>query len=152
MAMYGVNADVPKTAIRAILRDTAESEGGELAAVLLDIVDTPVSPELLPGKDGEIAQITENLVGPYELNDFFLFYMLRRGASCGKLLRIAEKAFDGIYDSETLDKRYQSFITRFFSQQFKRNCLPDGPAVGSVGLSPRTSWHMPSDASPRAFE
>ncbi len=152
MSMYGVNADVPKTAIRAILRDVADREGGALASVLYDIVDTPVSPELLPGKDGAIGQITEELVGPYELSDFFLYHILRRGDSRDKLLRLARYAFAGEYSGEELEKWYSSFIRRFFAQQYKRNCIPDGPKAGSVALSPRGGWHMASDASAKAFQ
>ena len=152
MSMYGVNADVPKTMIRSILRHVADQEGGALAEVLYDIVDTPVSPELLPGIDGTIGQITEELVGPYELSDFFLYHILRRGESRDKLLRLAEYAFRGKYSVEELEKWYSSFIRRFFAQQYKRNCLPDGPRVGNVAMSPRGDWRMPSDASPKAFQ
>ena len=151
MSMYGVNGDVPKTLIRSILRMVADREGGALGEVLLDIVATPVSPELLPGKDGAIAQVTEDIVGPYELTDFFLYHMLRRGEPKEKILRLAEYAFLGEYDAETLAHWYAGFVRRFFAQQFKRSCLPDGPRVGNVALSPRGDWRMPSDASPKAF-
>ncbi len=152
MSSYGVNADVPKTLIRAMLRHIAEKTGGALEEVLLDIVDTPVSPELLPAKDGVIAQVTEDIVGPYELHDFFLYHMIRRGAGKEKILRLAKYAFDGDYDDATIEKWYALFIRRFFSQQFKRNCIPDGPRIGNVALSPRGDWRMPSDARPSAFQ
>ena len=151
MSMYGVNADVPKTLIRAILRYIAEQSEPALRDVLIDIVATPVSPELLPTKDGEISQVTEDLIGPYELHDFFLYHMLRRGASKQKILRLAKYAFDGDYDEDTISRWYALFIRRFFSQQFKRSCLPDGPRIGNVALSPRGDWRMPSDAQPHAF-
>lgn len=148
MSMYGVNTSVPKTLVRHLVRyyaDTCEDE--ELSKVLLDILDTPVSPELLPPKDGKIAQKTEDLVGPYELHDFFLYYMLRAGYQPDKIYRIASRTFDGIYDKETIMKWLKIFYRRFFAQQFKRSCLPDGPKVGSVALSPRGDLRMPSDAS-----
>lgn len=151
MSMYGVNADVPKTLIRMMLRQIAAVSEPALAAVLTDIVDTPVSPELLPGKDGKIAQVTEDIVGPYELHDFFLFHLLRRGANKEKILRLALYAFDGEYDEKTIARWYEEFIRRFFSQQFKRSCMPDGPRIGNVALSPRGDWRMPSDAEPQAF-
>ena len=152
MSMYGVNADVPKTLIRSILRHVAETSGEPmLHDVLIDIVDTPVSPELLPGRDGEIAQVTEQIVGPYELHDFFLYHLLRRGEPREKTLRIADYAFGGQYDKETIAHWYDVFIRRFFAQQYKRNCLPDGPRIGNVALSPRGDWRMPSDASVREF-
>ena len=118
----------------------------ELRDVLLDILDTPVSPELLPPKDGEIAQKTEDLVGPYELHDFYLYYMLRFGYEPSKILRIAKKAFAGIYDEKTILKWLKIFYQRFFAQQFKRSCLPDGPKIGTVAVSPRGDLRMPSDA------
>jgi len=151
MSNYGVNADVPKTLIRAMLRDIARVSDPALKEVLLDIVDTPVSPELLPTKDGVIAQVTEDIVGPYELHDFFLYHMLRRGSSKQKMLRLAKYVFAGDYDDATIEKWYTMFIRRFFSQQFKRNCIPDGPRIGNVALSPRGDWRMPSDAQPNAF-
>lgn len=151
MSNYGVNAGVPKTMIRAMLTHIAAAQGGALASVLLDIVDTPVSPELLPAVDGESRQVTEDLVGPYELTDFFLYHMLRRGEPRDKILRLAKYAFGGAYADETIDFYLDSFLRRFFAQQFKRSCLPDGPRVGSVSLSPRGDWRMPSDASSRAF-
>ena len=152
MSMYGVNGGVPKTLIRYIVAhcaNEAEREGKPaLAAVLRDILDTPVSPELLPADDkGEIAQKTEDIVGPYEIHDFYLFYMLRYGMTPDKLYRLAKAAFDGVYDKETLLKWLRNFVRRFFAQQFKRSCLPDGPKVGSVGVSPRGDLKMPSDAS-----
>ena len=147
MSMYGVNASVPKTLVRHLVQyyaDTTEDE--ELKAVLYDVLDTPVSPELLPPKDGEIAQKTEDLVGPYELHDFYLYYMLRFGYEPSKIYRLAKLAFDGEYDDATIYKWLRTFCWRFFSQQFKRSCLPDGPKVGTVALSPRGDWRMPSDA------
>lgn len=147
MSMYGVNASVPKTLVRHLVQyyaDTAEDE--ELKTVLYDVLDTPVSPELLPPKDGEIAQKTEDLVGPYELHDFYLYYMLRFGYEPAKIYRLAKLAFAGEYDEETIQKWLRTFCWRFFSQQFKRSCLPDGPKVGTVALSPRGDWRMPSDA------
>ncbi len=152
MSNYGVNADVPKTLIRAMLRYIAGKSDDALKEVLLDIVDTPVSPELLPPKDGEISQVTEDIVGPYELHDFFLYHMLRRGGGKEKIVRLAKYAFDGDYDDATIEKWYALFIRRFFSQQFKRNCIPDGPRIGNVALSPRGDWRMPSDAQPHAFQ
>ncbi len=147
MSMYGVNADVPKTLIRHIVRFEAQNSPEELKSVLLDILDTPVSPELLPADDkGEIAQKTEDLVGPYELHDFFLYHMVRLGETPKKVYRMSLIAFNGIYDKDIIKKWLKVFIRRFFAQQFKRSCLPDGPMVGSVGLSPRGSWRMPTDA------
>ncbi|MEN6562764.1 MAG: NAD(+) synthase [Christensenella sp.] len=151
MSNYGVNADVPKTLIRAMLRHIASRSDPALRDVLIDIVDTPVSPELLPTKDGVISQVTEDIVGPYELHDFFLYHMLRRGASKQKMLRMAKYVFAGDYDDATIEKWYGIFIRRFFAQQFKRNCIPDGPRIGNVALSPRGDWRMPSDAQPDAF-
>ena len=119
---------------------------------MLDILDTPVSPELLPPKDGKIAQKTEDLVGPYELHDFYLYYMLRAGFTPDKIYRLACLTFDGIYDKETILKWLKTFYRRFFAQQFKRSCLPDGPKVGSVALSPRGDLRMPSDASARIWQ
>ena len=152
MSMYGVNASIPKTLIRHLVAYSANEfeADGNLAIVeaLRDILDTPVSPELLPANEsGEIAQKTEDLVGPYEIHDFYLYYMIRHGFSPEKLYRLAQYAFGSTYDKETLLKWLKVFIRRFFSQQFKRSCLPDGPKVGSVCLSPRGDWKMPSDAS-----
>ena len=147
MSMYGVNAGVPKTLLRHLVKYYADTCGNEvLSAVLLDVLDTPVSPELLPPVDGKIAQKTEDLVGPYELHDFFLYYMLRFGFDPAKIYRIALQSFDGIYDQETIKKWLKTFCRRFFQQQFKRSCLPDGPKVGSIGVSPRGDLRMPSDA------
>ncbi len=151
MSMYGVNADVPKTLIRAMLRHAAAHADKALADVLIDVVDTPVSPELLPGENETIVQITEDLVGPYELHDFFLYHLLRRGETREKTLRMARYAFQGDFDERTIAHWYDVFITRFFAQQYKRNAMPDGPRVGNVALSPRGDWRMPSDASVRSF-
>ena len=147
ISMYGVNASVPKTLVRHLVHYFADTcEDSSLKEVLYDVLDTPVSPELLPPKDGEIAQKTEDLVGPYELHDFFLYYFLRMGYEPGKIYRIAKLSFAGEYDDETIYKWLRTFCWRFFSQQFKRSCLPDGPKVGTVALSPRGDWRMPSDA------
>ena len=149
MSMYGVNASVPKTLVRTLVRWAADNKfdaAGDIHATLLDIVDTPISPELLPAdKDGKIAQKTEDTVGPYELHDFFLYHFFRSGADPDKLLFLARKAFAGSYDDATLRKWLETFLKRFFNQQFKRSCLPDGPKVGSVSLSPRGDWRAPSD-------
>ena len=147
MSMYGVNASVPKTLVRHLVHYYADTCGEEkLSAILFDILDTPVSPELLPPKDGKIAQKTEDLVGPYELHDFFLYYILRLGYEPQKVQYLAEHAFAGKYDKETIRKWLKTFYRRFFAQQFKRSCLPDGPKVGSVAVSPRGDLRMPSDA------
>ncbi len=146
MSMYGVNGNIPKTLVRCLVRYEADRIGGEAKAILDDILDTPVSPELLPAEDGEIVQKTENLVGPYELHDFYLYHVLRWGCSPDKVYRLARYAFAGEYEDEILIKWIKNFYRRFFTQQFKRSCLPDGPKVGSVGLSPRGDWRMPSDA------
>ena len=147
MSMYGVNASVPKTLVRHLVKYAADDTKDEaLKNVLYDVLDTPVSPELLPPKDGDIAQKTEDLVGPYELHDFFLYFMLRFGYEPSKIFRIACMTFDGEYDKETIFKWLETFCRRFFSQQFKRSCMPDGPKVGTVALSPRGDWRMPSDA------
>ena len=151
MSMYAVNASIPKTLVRHLVAWEAQRRGGPIGEVLRDILDTPVSPELLPPKDGEIAQKTEDLVGPYELHDFFLHYAVRWGFPPRKVLRLAACAFGGRYDREALLKWLKNFYRRFFSQQFKRSCLPDGPKVGSVGLSPRGDWRMPSDASAKLW-
>ena len=152
MSMYGVNASVPKTLVRHLVRYYADTCGDEgLQAVLLDILDTPVSPELLPPKGGVISQKTEDLVGPYELHDFFLYYVLRFGYEPGKIFRIACLAFRGTYGEETIRKWMKTFYRRYFSQQFKRSCLPDGPKVGSVAVSPRGDLRMPSDACARSW-
>lgn len=148
MSMYGVNASVPKTLVRHLVRYYADTcESGTLRDVLLDILDTPVSPELIPPKEGEISQKTEDLVGPYELHDFFLYHMMRFGCPPAKIFRLANMAFDGEYAPEIILKWLKNFYHRFFTQQFKRSCIPDGPKVGSVALSPRGDWRMPSDVS-----
>ncbi len=152
MSMYGVNAGVPKTLVRHLVRyfaDTCQDEN--LAEILTDILDTPVSPELLPPENGEISQKTEDLVGPYELHDFFLYYVLRFGYSPKKVLFLAEHAFQDQYDKKTILHWLKTFYRRFFAQQFKRSCLPDGPKVGSVAVSPRGDLRMPSDASVRGW-
>ena len=147
MSMYCVNASIPKTLVRLVTAyAAAATEDEALAAVLRDILDTPVSPELLPAKDGRIAQKTEDLVGPYELHDFFLYHILRWAEPPKKVLRLAEHAFAGEYDRETILKWLKTFYRRFFTQQFKRNASPDGPKVCEISLSPRGDWRMPSDA------
>ena len=152
MSMYAVNCSVPKTLVRYLVLYYAETtDNKKLSEVLMDVLDTPVSPELLPPVDGVISQKTEDLVGPYELHDFFLYYMLRFGFPKAKLYRMAKLTFDGVYDDETIKKWLDKFYWRFFSQQFKRSCLPDGPKVGSVAVSPRGDLRMPSDASPTAW-
>lgn len=155
MSMYGVNAGVPKTLIKYLVKFVAMSEDSdETRSILLDIIDTPISPELIPADEaGNITQKTEDLVGPYELHDFFLYHIIRFGYRPSKIFMLARKAFDGsnpetpFYDDETIKKWLTIFFRRFFNQQFKRSCLPDGPKVGSVSLSPRGDWRMPSDAS-----
>jgi len=151
MSMYAVNSSVPKTLVRYLVSYAASISEPDVAAVLLDVMDTPVSPELLPHDNDQISQVTEDLVGPYALHDFFLYYFMRYGFPPAKLLDMAGIAFDKIYDTNTIKKWLRVFIRRFFSQQFKRSCLPDGPKVGSVTLSPRADWRMPSDASARAW-
>ena len=151
MSMYGVNADVPKTLVRYLVACFANTMEGEAKACLLDILDTPVSPELLPAKDGEITQKTEDIVGPYDLHDFFLYYTIRKGYTPEKLYRVATRAFEDEFSSETVMKWMKKFYSRFFTQQFKRSCTPDGPKVGSVALSPRGDWRMPSDAMSTAW-
>lgn len=147
MSMYGVNASIPKTLVRHLVAFVADDKGGRLARVLQDILDTPVSPELLPPKDGQIAQKTEDLVGPYELHDFFLYYAVRWGFSPRKVFRLALYALGDQYDRDILLRWLENFYRRFFAQQFKRSCLPDGPKVGTLTLSPRGDWRMPSDAA-----
>ncbi|MBE5993156.1 MAG: NAD(+) synthase [Paenibacillaceae bacterium] len=152
MSMYGVNASVPKTLVRHLVRYYADTcEEGALKEVLMDVLDTPVSPELLPPKDGEIAQKTEDLVGPYELHDFFLYQILRFGTRPSKVYRMALAAFNQQYEPEVILKWLKVFYKRFFSQQFKRSCMPDGPKVGSVAVSPRGDLRMPSDAVSRLW-
>ena len=147
--MYGVNAGVPKTMVRRIVEYLAESE--DFAAVksyLIDVVATPVSPELLPAdNDGNINQKTENLVGPYELHDFFIYHLLKNGFAPQKVLYLAKYAFSGQYNEDTISKWLKLFLRRFFSQQFKRSSMPDGPQVFAVSLSPRNGWRFPSDVS-----
>ncbi len=145
MSMYGVNASIPKTLVRCLVKHYADEAPGAVSEPLYDILATPVSPELIPPKDGEISQVTENLVGPYELHDFFLFYYVRYGFSPEKILRMAKYAFDGEYSEEIISGWLRTFMRRFITQQFKRSCVPDGPKVGSVALSPRGDWRMPSD-------
>ena len=148
MSMYGVNAGVPKTLVRHLVGYCAKtSDDSELSAILLSVMGTPISPELIPGK-----QETEDLVGPYELHDFFIYHVLRWGSSPSKVYRLACYAFEGRYDNQTIEKWLKTFYRRFFSQQFKRSCLPDGPKIGSVSLSPRGDWRMPSDASVRIWQ
>lgn len=152
MSMYGVNAGVPKTLVRHLVKYWADTcQETELKTVLLDVLDTPVSPELLPPVDGVIAQKTEDLVGPYELHDFYLYYMLRCGFEPEKIYRLACMSFDGQYEKEVILKWLKTFYRRFFTQQFKRSCLPDGPKVGSVAVSPRGDLRMPSDACGRIW-
>lgn len=146
MSMYGVNVSIPKTLVRYLVSWYADEADGETAAVLRDVLATPVSPELLPPEHGEIAQKTEDIVGPYELHDFFLYYMMRFGFSPTKIYRLAGIAFAGDHDNEVIKKWMKVFYGRFFSQQFKRSCMPDGPKVGTVSLSPRGDLRMPSDA------
>lgn len=152
MSMYGVNCSVPKTLVRYLVSYYAETcNSEELRSVLNDVLDTPVSPELLPPDSGKISQKTEDIVGPYELHDFYLYYVMRFGYKPSKVYRLAKYAFAGVYDDKTIYKWLHTFYRRFFSQQFKRSCLPDGPKVGSVALSPRGDWRMPSDAVSRAW-
>ncbi|WP_294466084.1 NAD(+) synthase [uncultured Ruminococcus sp.] len=152
MSMYAVNASIPKTLVRYLTAYEAQKSDGTLKNVLLDVLDTPVSPELLPpDKNGEIVQKTEDVVGPYELHDFFLYYLVRFGYAPSKIYYMAKLSFKDKYSEETIKKWLTVFIKRFFSQQFKRSCLPDGPKVGSVTLSPRSDWRMPSDASVKAW-
>ena len=161
MSMYGVNASIPKTLIKYLVQFVAKSVDGQSSATLYDIIDTPISPELIPADDnGNIKQKTEDLVGPYELHDFFLYHFLRHGFSPRKIFLLARKAFEstqaaypdaGHYDDETILHWLKTFCRRFFNQQFKRSCLPDGPKVGSVSLSPRGDWRMPSDATSRLW-
>lgn len=151
MSMYGVNGSIPKTLVRHLVRHEAELAAAcgkqVLADCLIDILETPVSPELLPTKEtGEIAQETESIIGPYEIHDFYLYYILRWGFRPKKIFRIAKKALGEKYSDEVLIYWLRNFYRRFFMQQFKRSCLPDGPKTGSITLSPRSDWKMPSDA------
>lgn len=144
MSMYGLNSGIPKTLIRYIIEYFKDDK--KIAHILQDILDTPVSPELLPSCEDNITQETEKLIGPYELHDFFLYHMLKYGAKPSKILFLATHAYKGKYDQETIKKWLRVFVTRFFTQQFKRNAMPDGPKVGMISLSPRADWRMPSDA------
>lgn len=147
MSMYGVNASVPKTLVRHLVKWYSKDEDSTISKILLDIIDTPISPELIPSATDDISQKTEDLVGPYELHDFYLYHFLRNSFAPSKIYRLALRAFEGKYDVETIYKWLGVFLKRFFSQQFKRSCMPDGPKVGSVSLSPRGDWRMPSDAT-----
>ncbi|MDD4691260.1 MAG: NAD(+) synthase, partial [Eubacterium aggregans] len=153
MSMYGVNAGIPKTLVRYLVGYVADMNGdGAIQEILYDVLDTPVSPELLPPDEaGKIAQKTEDLVGPYALHDFFLYHVMRNGFAPEKIFFMACRAFDGRYEKRVIYKWLRNFYWRFFSQQFKRSCLPDGPKVGSVALSPRGDWRMPSDAKVRLW-
>ena len=153
MSMYGVNGSIPKTLVKYLVKWVAENEVDEASCItLLDIVDTPISPELIPAdENGDIKQKTEDLVGPYELHDFFLYYFMRFGFRPSKIFMLASLAFKEVYDEETIKKWLLIFFRRFFNQQFKRSCLPDGPKVGSISISPRGDWRMPSDASAAAW-
>lgn len=153
MSMYGVNGGIPKTLVRHLVRHYADNtDDGKLKEALYDILDTPVSPELIPPKDnGTIAQVTEDIVGPYELHDFFLYYFFRFGFTPEKIKLLAEYTFDGVYSAEVIEKWLKTFCRRFMTQQFKRSCLPDGPKIGSVSLSPRGDLKMASDVSPRLW-
>ena len=146
MSMYGVNASVPKTLMRSLVKYVADTIGGELKDILYDVLDTPVSPELLPPDEGSIKQKTEDIVGPYEIHDFVIYNYVRFGFSKEKIQRLAEAAFEGVYTKETIEKWHNLFYKRFFNNQFKRSAVPDGPKVGTVSLSPRGDWVMPSDA------
>jgi NAD+ synthase (glutamine-hydrolysing) len=146
--MYAVNCGVPKTLIRYLIQWVADDLGGAIKAVLADVIDTPVSPELLPNSaDNDINQKTEDILGPYELHDFFLYHFVKYGAEPGKISYLAEQVFADKYSTELINKTLKLFIRRFFSQQFKRSCIPDGPKVGTIALSPRGDWRMPSDAA-----
>ena len=159
MSMYGVNASIPKTLVKHLVKwaavnhfSSTDSSGKSIKDILLDIADTPISPELTPAdEDGNIAQKTEDIVGPYELHDFFLFNFFRFGYSPSKILFLARKAFEGEFTTAEISRWLDVFIRRFFSQQFKRSCMPDGPKVGTVSLSPRGDWRMPSDVSSTLF-
>ena len=152
MSMYAVNASVPKTMVRHLVDFQAQREENSIKAVLLDILDTPVSPELLPpDESGNIAQITEDVVGPYELHDFFLYHFLSYGFSPKKIYHIAVKAFENVYDKATIKHWLKKFFSRFFTQQFKRSCMPDGPKVSALSLSPRTDLKLPSDAQSKLW-
>ena len=145
MSMYNVNCSVPKTLVRRLVAHMSEGFGAETAAVCRDVIDTPISPELLPVSDGELQQRTEDILGDYALHDFFLYHLMDSGASPDKLLLLACQAFEGVYGTDQVRAQLHTFLRRFFTQQFKRSCMPDGPKVGSVSLSPRGDWRMPSD-------
>ena len=147
MSMYGVNSSIPKTLVRHLVSYVASISKPKLKSVLNDILDTPVSPELLPAENGEISQKTEEIVGPYVLHDFFLYAFVRMGWSPKKIYKLAKYTFEGDFRDETILKWLKVFIRRFFNQQFKRSCVPDGVKVGTVSLSPRGDWRMPSDAT-----
>jgi len=152
MSMYGVNAGIPKTLVKYLVSYVSTQCDAHTSVVLKDILDTPVSPELLPpDENGKIVQKTEDKIGPYELHDFFLYHFVRAGASKEKILFLASKAFEGKYDRNTIDRWLTLFIKRFFASQFKRTCTPDAPKIGSVGLSPRGDWKMPTDADCAAW-
>ena len=151
MSMYGINCSVPKTLVRYLVEYAADQSEPEVRKILEDIIDTPVSPELLPPSEGDISQITEDIVGPYELHDFYLYNMVRNGFSPEKIAFLAGKAFRDTYTANEINGWLRIFIKRFFAQQFKRSCIPDGPKIGSVSLSPRGDWRMPSDASCEAW-
>ena len=151
MSMYGVNASIPKTLVRELVDFYAENSKPKLKSILKDILATPVSPELLPAVNGEIAQKTEDIVGPYILHDFFLYLFVRLGYSPKKIYEVAKYTFNGDFDDETIKYWLKTFVRRFFNQQFKRSCVPDGVKVGTVTLSPRTDWKMPSDASSKLW-
>jgi NAD+ synthase (glutamine-hydrolysing) len=141
--MYALNSGIPKTLIQYVIAYYKSNE--KIAHIIDDILDTPISPELLPHKDGEIVQETEGIVGPYELHDFFLYHFIKYGAKPDKIVHLATIAFDTQYDKETIHKWLKVFLRRFFTQQFKRSCMPDGPKVGTISLSPRADWKMASD-------
>jgi len=152
MSMYAVNAGVPKTLMRYLVESVINScKDAQLSEILKNILDTPVSPELLPAQEGKISQKTEDLVGPYELHDFYLYYGIYLGYAPEKVYRLAKYAFGGEYDDVTIKKWLTVFYKRFFAQQYKRSCMPDGPKVGVLSLSPRADWRMPSDAVARAW-
>ena len=153
MSMYAVNCSIPKTLIRCLIEHIAEESSPELAATLTDINNTPVSPELLPpSDDGTIEQKTEDVLGPYDLHDYFLFHFIKYGAEPDKILHLAEHAFRGEFQPDFIRRCLGIFIRRFFRQQFKRSCMPDGPKVGTISLSPRGDWRMPSDACGTVWE
>ena len=152
MSTYGVNASIPKTLVSYLVSYFAETGEHKIKSILTDILNTPISPELMPpDKKGNISQKTEDSIGPYELHDFILYHFMRFGFTKEKLKKLAEKAFNGIYDENTIEKWLSVFLKRFFISQFKRSCVPDSPKVGSVSLSPRGDWRMPSDAAFEGF-